>query len=510
MKSLTLRNRRAISLTVYCLLAFVVLCPGLSIAQEPGQKGKDVVQQEIIEQWRVLATSPGVKIVSEQYANPGEVLSIGKPPLDATYNWLSDKGLEEGRNLYEGKLLYISVGAAAVNAKPSDPDYIDSRVLAFQRAELEAKAKTAIYLGVDLTTSRGSSEWEINPQERHELEELYEASKDLQSSTVQNGIANTIKALFEKASLLAKEKLDEVIKKSGVDVDAEKRAEEQRKTARKNMTMNLRNISEASLKASASALSEVQGSQVIASFEGSYHGNYQVAVITLWSQNLQRLVQSMRSGSAPLGLPRKEAKEELLKQLPDDPNELCCLTGVRAYINQDGEHTLLTFGQAGVNVVGEREDKAFEKAGKKARLRAMAALRSFMGETVAFKSTEKLRELLALYANEYQEGQQNYTSISRFQEMIETEAKKEKISGIHGLFTKEDLKHPFTYKPLILKVMAWSPSSQALAKEVRQAIEHGPERVSQPEHKRPIPKKIEETPARKGTIGSGKTDKDAW
>ena len=94
--------------------------------------------------------------------------------------------------------------------------------------------------------------------------------------------------------------------------------------------------------------------------------------------------------------------------------------------------------------------------------------------------------------------------------MIETEAKKEKISGIHGLFTKEDLIHPFTDKPLILKVMAWSPSSQALAKEVQKAIEHGPDRVSQPEHTRPIPKKTEETPARKGTIGSGKTDKDAW
>lgn len=496
--------------TVCCLLGLVFLCAGLSNAQEPGHKAKDAVSQEVIEQWRVLATSPGVKIVSQQYADPGTVLSLGEPPLDAAYTWLADKGLEEGRNLYDGKLLYISVGASAVNATPSDPNYIDSRVLAFQRAELEAKAKTAIYLGVDLTTSRGSSEREINPQERNRLKELYEASKELESSAEQSGIASTIKGLFAKAGRLAENKLEEAIKKSGVDVDAEKKAEELQKNAKKNMAMNLRNISEASLKASASALSEVQGSQVIVSFEGSYHGNYQVAVVTLWSQNLQRLVQSMQSGSAPLGLPIKEAKEELLKQLPDDPKELCCLTGVRVYINQNGEHTLLAFGQAGVTVVGEREDKAFEEAGKKARLRAMAAMRSFMGETVAFKSTEKLRELLALYATEYQEGQQTYIFISRFQEMIEAEAKKEEITGIHGLFTKEDLKHPFTDKPLILKVMAWSPSSQALAKEVKQAIKHGPNRVSQPDHKDPTPKKTEETPARKGTIGSGNADKDAW
>lgn len=498
------------SQTVYCLVGLVLFCAGLSSAQEPGQKLKDVSSQEVIEQWRVLATSPGVKILSEQYADPGMVLSLAEPPLDEAYAWVADKGLEEGRNLYDGKLLYISVGSAAVNAKPSDPNYIDSRVLAFQRAELEAKAKTAIYLGVDLTTSRGSSEREINPQERNRLEELYEASKGLQTSAERSGVASKIKNLFLKAGRLAEKKLDDAIKKSGVDVDAEKEAEELQKNARKNMTMNLRNISEASLEASASALSEVQGSQIIAAFEGSYHGNYQVAVVTLWSQNLQRLVQSMQSGNAPLGLPQKEAKEELLKQLPDDPNELCCLIGVKAYINQNGEHTLLSFGQAGVNIVGNREDKAFEKAGKKARLRAMAAMRSFMGETIAFRSTEKLRELLALYSNEYQQGQQDYISISKFQEMIEAEANREKLVGIHGLFTKEDLKHPFTDKPLILKVMAWSPSSQALAKEVKQAVEHGPDRVSQPETQGPIPKKGEETPARKGTIGSGKADKDAW
>ena len=71
----------------------------------------------------------------------------------------------------------------------------------------------------------------------------------------------------------------------------------------------------------------------------------------------------------------------------------------------------------------------------------------------------KLKEALALYASEAQDGgDSEYRSISQFQEKIQAVAAKQKITGLHGLTTKE-LVHPFTDKPMVLKVMAWSPSS---------------------------------------------------
>jgi len=295
-------------------------------------------------------------------------------------------------------------------------------------------------------------------------------------------------------------------------VSAEKTEAKRRQAAvkaKQDKFRRLRHVSEASLKTAASAFADVQGTQVIQSFEGSYHKNYQVVVITLWSLNLQRMVDSMQRGTAPKSLPRRQAKKELVKQLPKDPNELACLTGVRAYINQEGEHVLLAFGQAGVRVLGGREDKAFELAGKKARLRAMAAIRTFMGEKVAFTASEKLREVLALYVDESQEGEgaQEYKSISQFEESIQATAKKQRVTGMHGLVTRE-LTHPFTDKPMVLKVMTWSPSSQAMAREVKRVIEKGPEATA-PAKPKGSPKA--ETPARKGIISSGKgADTDAW
>lgn len=510
----TYNSKRVNAIFIYicCVLLIVPFTAGVSFGQEPGQQEKQAIAEEV-QQWKVIATSPGVEVLSQHRKSPGKILPKGDDPLEVAYNWLADQGLEEGRNFYHGKLLYVSIGSAVVNATPENTGFIDSRYMAFQRAELEAKVKTAIFLGVDLSTSRGSMEKEINPKERAELETIMKARPTLQEKTRLEGVADTIYGLFQKTKTLIGAKLDKAIKGTEVDVTEEKRELKKKQRdakAQREKINRLRNISEASLKTAASAFAEVQGSQVIQSYEGSYHNNYRVVVITLWSHNLQYLVNSMESGLAPLGLRKGRTKEDILSQLPKDPKEMACLTGVRAYINQTGEHVLVAFGQAGVEVLGGREDKAFELAGKKARLRAMGSVRTFMGEKIAFSSTEELREVLALYTSEYQgEGNQEYKSISQFQERIQAVAKKKKIVGLHGLMTKE-IVHPFTDKPIVFKVMSWSPSSQALAQELKGAIEHKAVQKVSPRkaEKGNTPEQVQK---RKGIISSGSgADKDAW
>jgi hypothetical protein len=497
------------SVQVFLIILFVLgvsFCgSGFSLAQEPGQYEKAAIPQEIYE-WQVLATSPGVEILSEHRKSPGQILSSGVNPMEAAQNWLAQEGFEEGRNLYKGELLYISFGSAIINAGSDDPNFIDSRYLAFQRAELEAKAKIALFLGVDLTTSRGSSEREINPADRAALEEIVNTSPVIQKNSKLMEISDTIYSLFQKGKIVAGAKLDQEIERTGVDVTEEWREAKHREAAvqaRRDRKSSLRYISEASLKASASVFQEIQGAQIYQSFEGSYENEYQIVVISLWSQNLQRLVESMQEGIAPRGLPRIQAKEEIRRQLPKKPNELACLTGVRAYINEHGEHALLSFGQSGVNVLAGRKGKALELAGKKARLRALASMRQFMGEKIAFTPSGELMEVLALYANE----EQDYKLISQFQEKIKAVSKKQKITGIQSLVTRE-LTHPFTDRPIVLKVMTWSPASQAMAQELKQTIKHG---VKDKPGTESVDRRQEKTPARKGIISSGSgADKDAF
>ena len=505
MQSRNSRVLRSVLLAVWCVVGLAWLGGSLSLAQEPGQQEKTAVSIEAGE-WQVLATSPGVEVLSEHRKTPGQILSSGANPLDVAQDWVAKQGFEEGRNDYKGKLLYISLGSATINATPDDPNFIDSRYLAFQRAELEAKAKIALFLGVDLTTSRGSSEREISPKDRAQLEEIVNTSPTIQKNSKLMEVSDTIYSLFQKGKILVGAKLDQEIKKTGVDVTEERREAEQRVSAiqaKRDRKGRLQRISQASLKAAASVFQDIQGTQIYQSFEGPYKNDYQIVVISLWSRNLQRLVQSMQEGVAPRGLPRKQAKKEIRRQLPKKPDELACLTGVRAYINEHGEHVLLSFGQSGVQVIGGREGKAFELAGKKARLRALASMRQFMGEKIAFTPSEELMEVLALYAND----EQDYRLISQFEEKIKAVSQKQRITGIQGLLTRE-LIHPFTDRPIVLKVMTWSPSFQAMALELKQTIEQG---VKDKPGTKSVDRTQKEAPARKGTTSSGSgADKDAF
>lgn len=249
------------------VMAFLLIDPVLSHSQQPGQSEKSAYSQEVQseQEWKVIATSLGVLVLSDVQSNPGKVLVDEDLTDDISLGWLADRHLEEGRNFKKGKLLYISVGTSSVRAKPSDKGFIDSRYLAFQRAELIAKAKVAIFLGTDLTTARGTSEREINPEERAALEDIVNTNSTLKENTRLMQVADTIYDLFEKAKTLDRAKLDQAIRDTGTDtskrlqeIDREKVS----KKAKREKSGRLRNISEASLKAAASAFSEVQGTQV--------------------------------------------------------------------------------------------------------------------------------------------------------------------------------------------------------------------------------------------------------
>lgn len=453
-------------------------------------------------EWKVMLTGPGVKVISEEQFSPMNITDDLQSPEDAAQDWMVNKQWEQGRNYKKGKLIYISVGAASVNAKPDDPGYIDSRFLAYQRAELEAKAKTALFMGVDLTTERGSSEREINPQERAALEEIVNASPTLRKNLDAYNIKDKVYRWFEKGAEIIDQKLDRAIEDSGGDpAKTNKKMKEQKKAkaVKKTRQTNLSNISEASFKAAASSFSDLQGTQVFKTFEGSYRGNYQVVVVTMWSLNLQKIADSMQTGQVPLGLSAKKARAELKKQLQGDASKWSSRVGVHSYINQDGENVILAYGQSGVNVIAGRADKAFELAGKKAKSRAYAAMRSFMSEKVAFTLTEELREVLALYANDLGDSDDDsseYKAFNQLQETIKSVSEQKSITGVFSVMKKEIDKHPFTGKPVVIQVMGWSPSSQKMAKQMKNEMK--PKKESLP---KTTSKKVK-TEYKKGIISS--------
>ena len=64
---------------IFCVMILSLIGPGLSFGQEPGKSEKAAISQEMqdvtSEQgWKVLATSPGVKVLSQEFNLPVKFL----------------------------------------------------------------------------------------------------------------------------------------------------------------------------------------------------------------------------------------------------------------------------------------------------------------------------------------------------------------------------------------------------------------------------------------------------
>ena len=71
---------------------------------------------------------------------------------DMVDEYLNAKGYSEGENAKGGKSFYVAVGYGVIQAPLESRSYIDSRVNAYNKAMLEAKAKMAEYLEVSIRT----------------------------------------------------------------------------------------------------------------------------------------------------------------------------------------------------------------------------------------------------------------------------------------------------------------------------------------------------------------------
>ena len=487
-------------------LVLINFLSAVVFAQTPGQLEKAAVSEDATE-WKILVTSPEVKVLQESYSSPGFVLDQSQQPLKAAYNWLASQGLQQGRQIKNDKLLYVSLGSAVIFAKPSEAEYIDSRYLAFQRAELDAKAKIAINLGVDLSTERGSASLRTTPKERQALKDLYSSSKALQNSAEKAGISDRIISIFDKATRLAEAKLDSALEETETKPQKQAKAEAEAEAKAKEDNLKSININDTSIKTSAAAYAEIQGAQVIQTFEGSFHDSYMVVVITLWSQNIQKLVDSMIAGELPVNLENASAKEEILKQLPKDPDKLSCLTGVRVYINEHGERTLLAFGQAGVMDTGEKA-MDFMDAEEAANQRALSALRTFMGESVLKTSTNEIYEALGRYVYKDGKNRREYNQVNELESKIQAQAANQHIAGVQYIYS-DGIVDSLTNRSMVLVVCAWSPSSQEMAKDMRKEMQKDLMSPAASEVEYSVPQ--EPATAKKGLKSSGKgADSDAW
>ncbi len=379
---------------------------------------------------RAQETSPEDAVANEAAVEPKSVQDIVGEYLDA-------KGMTEGENTKkDGSSYYVAVGYGVIQAPLDNRSYTDSRVNAYNKAMLDAKAKMAEYLEISIRTEteHDYAEGNFGGNEAAEQDEL---------------------SIGAKLKRLITAKIDDALRAEGLDPDSADRAARER-VAKKQLNSDFykKVISTA-------AKAEITGLQVMCSFEGVPSGKKgEIGVVAIWSPKLQAMAQSIsRGGKLPSGVGKRPIKD----QIPADKKVLLSTFGVQQKIDENGHLVLVAFGQAGAVTDSPQSANA---ARNKAKMQAMAAIREFAGETVAV-TTDAIN---AESVEEFENAAESYEDVSAYSQKVKAVAESLKISGIATIKNWE-AKHPLTGRTVYGAVCSWSPESAARAQSMKHTMD---------------------------------------
>ena len=356
---------------------------------------------------------------------------------DIVDEYLASKGMSDGENSKkDGSRYYVAVGYGAIQAPLESRSYIDSRVNAYNKAMLDAKAKMAEYLEIVIRT---------------ETEHDYSEGNWGGTETAEDNDLS----INAKVKRLIMERLDKDLQTEGLHPD-ETNAEARERNARKRLNSDFykKVISTA-------AKAEITGMQVMCSFEGVPAGKKgEIGVVAIWSPKLQAMAQSISNGGKlPSGIGKKPIKE----QIPTDKAVLLSTFGVQQKIDENGDLVLVAFGQAGAVTDSPQSTNA---ARSKAKMQAMAAIREFAGESVAVMTDAVNAENV----EEFENAAEEYEDVSAFSQKIKAVAESLNISGI-ATIKNWDCKHPLTGRTVYGVVCSWSPKQAANAGAMKRSMD---------------------------------------
>lgn len=343
--------------------------------------------------------------------------------------FLQSRGWLMGENTRpDGTVFYISVGQGVIAAPRESKAYMNSRLIAFEKAVLEAKKEMVQYM-----ESR--------------------VAKDVLGS-YQEG-ATDARDIPDKETLLLRKAVDEALVRRGQDPHASGAPEKARE---------LLSSSEFRSPVRTLAQARILGLQAFKTFEASPSGKQgQIGVICIHSDKLQQMAESMWTG-APM--PVQSPKPPLIQQIPSDRQVLLSSYGVQQKTDENGNLVLVAFAQAQpVSSSVHSENAAYDKA----KTNALGLLRQFAGETDRVATSSQMAESI----KEYESAAIDYSNESSYRSQIQSYAEQMSISGV-AVLKRWSAIHPLTGGKVVGVVCSWSPKSAQRALQLQKRVSGDP------------------------------------
>lgn len=405
----------------------------------------------------IAEDNPEVLVKTVAEATLMEVVG-NETPEQLWQNFLRSKGWdselsEGGVIIIPDRELIISSATVFTRVGIGQPGWVESRIAAYEQAEMEAKTKIIRYLAESVATSRSLSMMEHavwNDDDVDKIKNLNEAEQIL------HRIANKSMALTEGT-------LDQALQKIDPDYDLAKyegeSLEDLQVITEDTFRRQIRSV----------AMKTLIGVTPLYSAESSVGGNeYQVLVGVIWSPKLNRLAMNLFNDE--YNIPKVNPGKTVARQIPDNHILLLSTVGTRIVIDENGQYAVMAYAQAQPRRAGaSRKEAALQQAGQVAANRARAMIVNFIREGMTLRESEGSQEL----SREFSDMTVGTETVRDYQKKIKGKKVKVKLTGLRVLKEWSD-KHPATGQQVAGAVVAWTPASSKLSKSADQMMKSRP------------------------------------
>jgi hypothetical protein len=375
--------------------------------------------------------------------------------------FIREQGLREVKDTKkdeQGRTVLIDFATATISAPPSDPNFVNARVNAFNKALLTAKGQcvetqklivaTEAIMDTGLPPAeRAKADAEQLRREGMAQEGAVKVAQALNSDIKSRAnVPKTIQTAALYGEKLLGDKMSEELRKKGLDpskpVDQQAAKAIAETTSFKNAVSTV-------------AAGRCTGMKVMASFEQNpSSGQGQVGIVTVWTEKLHAVADAIVTNQWDL-IPKGEPGKKIDQHIPDDKRTLLSMYGAQLVRDEKGDYVLLAYAQAQPRTKNQQSiDSAYEVA----KTRGYGLIRSFMGEAV-----ESNRQMLdAEVSTVFTDESTRYQDDSAFNKSVKAIGDALPISGLTVASEWETL-HPSNNGPVVGVVVQWKVASAQIA-----------------------------------------------
>jgi len=389
--------------------------------------------------------------------------------------YLRKRGWKEGINNQGGRKEFtVAIGMAPVSAKISSPDYVDSRYVAFREAFLVGNGNMARALESQIS-SKASRVLRTGNPDASEEQSPGEKAKSLRNEAAkikikEKGSTNE-QGVLSKGMRLLNALMDDELKKSGHDVDAERKAQNEKNTQRKRELLAQADKAQKEAKrlTGQRSFKEIIQAAARERMKGIYtaftsenlspdpKGKTQLCTLLKYSPRSERLADMMAARDFS-NAPQLDPDISLTEQLPDPSTgqgvfQLVTMWGLNVMVDENGQVNLVAFGQAGY-VNGDENGQLAAK--EEAKLRAEGLIRLFINQTVAVQQAAKINQDVKSYKKGIQKTKLTKSLMSK----MEQSSGFAPINGMKQILDWDGV-HPVTSAGISGSVVAWNANEAA-------------------------------------------------